>query len=143
MNIRALGLMKDADSNPRAAWDSCVGVLRRCELPTPRRVATLATGEISAAVMIVPSMSRHGAIEELCVPSFEEAMLACVDGYIACLGAAVRPQDTGKARMQAYLAGLPQVPRDLKLAADRGALDMTSSAFDELRSFVHALAVSR
>jgi hypothetical protein len=140
VNIKALGLVKDADSNPNAAWDSCIGILRRHELPTPRTTASLAEGEISVAVMIVPSMSRHGAIEDLCMASFEETRLACVRGYFECLGAGSPLQATAKGEVQAYLAGLPTAPRDLKVAADRGTLNMTSDAFDELRAFVRALS---
>jgi hypothetical protein len=140
MNVRSLGLIKDADSNPGAAWDSCIGVLGNCNLPIPRAAAILAEGVPSVAIMIVPSISRPGAIEDLCMSSFDEARLACVDGYFACLGDPQYARTGSKGHVQAYLAGLPTAPRDLKVAADRGTLNMASSAFDELRAFVRTLA---
>ena len=90
--------------------------------------------------MIAPSMSSPGAIEDLCMASFDQARIACVQSYFACLGAAGHSQAQVKGYVQAYLAGLPTAPRDLKIAADRNTLDMASGAFDELRVFVHALA---
>ena len=86
VTVKALGLIKDADANPNAAFDSCVGVLRRYSLPEPRGAGELAHGAISVAVMIAPSVSRQGAIEDLCMDSFDEAHLACVRSYFACLG---------------------------------------------------------
>ena len=49
ISVKTLGLIKDADDNPKAAWDSCIGILQRCMLPTPRATAVLASG---------PSLSR-------------------------------------------------------------------------------------
>jgi hypothetical protein len=133
-NVTTLGLMRDADQNPNGEWDSCADILKSCGLPTPGM-----DGTPSTEIMIVPSRERHGAIEELCLDSLDEVKLACVDSYFACLGTEAKP----KGRLQAYLAGLPGVPRDLTIAvSQRRHLDMGASAFNELRAFVRALAPS-
>jgi hypothetical protein len=139
-NVKALGLIKDADASPDASWDSCIGVLQRCSLPVPTVAVSIATGEPSTAVMIVPSRSRQGAIEELCIDSFDEPRLVCVADYFNCLSGRGFESLQEKGRIQAYLAGLESAPRDLKVASDRGELDMANQAFDELRSFVKILA---
>jgi hypothetical protein len=76
-------------------------------------------------------------------PTFDEARLACVRNYFACLGNPKYAQTGSKGYMQAYLAGLPTAPRDLTVAASRRTLDqyLATSAFDELRAFLRALAV--
>jgi hypothetical protein len=140
VNVQSFGLVKDADTSPDAAWDSCTGVLQRCSLPVPTAAMNIATGQPSTAIMIVPSRSRQGAIEELCIDSFDESRSACVVGYFECLSNSGFTQTQAKGYVQAYLAGLETAPRDLKVASDRGKLDMADQAFDELRSFVRILA---
>ncbi len=118
MNVRTLGLIKDADDNPAAAWQSCAATVRNCGLHVPDRPAALAAGDIGVAIMIAPSMSGTGAIEDLCMTSFDEARMACVRGYFTCLGAGDYTRVQAKGHVQAYLAGLPGAPRNLAIAAN-------------------------
>ncbi|HUC58932.1 MAG TPA: DUF3226 domain-containing protein [Streptosporangiaceae bacterium] len=141
-NVKAMGLVRDSDNDPNAAWDSCVSALKACSFPVPAKSALSASGQRSAAILIVPARDEQGAIEELCAKSFDPDRLACVDSYYACLGAAGVSPNSSKGRSQAYLAGLRSAPRDLAVAASRGLLDMTHESFDELRAFVHSLATS-
>lgn len=139
-NVRSLGLVKDADTNPRATWDSCVGVLGALNLPVPTAVVTLARGNCSTVILVVPDNQSNGAIEELCFRAFDTSRLECVERYMACIRAAEDFRASGKNRIQAYLAGLRTAPRDIAVAANRNLLDMSDTAFDELRKFVRLLA---
>jgi hypothetical protein len=139
-NVKTLGLMKDADEDPDAAWASCRDTLTASSLPVPTAAIQLAEGIPSTAVMIVPSRAGRGALEELCIKSFEAGRLECVDRYFDCLSPGHSAATRLKARVQAYLAGLESVPRDITIAAHNHELDMGNSAFDELRQFVHRLS---
>jgi|HubBroStandDraft_5_1064220.scaffolds.fasta_scaffold180672_2 hypothetical protein len=142
-NVTSLGLLRDADDDPGAAWDSCIGALKFCSLPTPREALELAAGTPNTAIMVVPSRTRRGAVEELCMDSFPEPRLACVDQYFGCLGENGVAPTHAKGRIQVYLAGLRDNPRDLVVACKKGLLDMGHPAFDELRGFIRALAVAQ
>lgn len=139
-NVKTLGLMKDADEDPNAAWASCRDTLARSSLPVPVAVRRLAEGSPSTAIAIVPSRTGRGALEELCIESFDAGRIDCVNRYFDC----VRPGNSSpvrvKARVQAYLAGLESAPRDITIAARNHELNMNHSAFDELREFVHLLS---
>lgn len=138
-NVKSVGLVMDADNNPDGAWDSCTAALVNSGLPAPTEPLTLAGATISAAIMIVPSRSERGALEELCLRSFDPQRIACVDGYFACLAEFSTNRGRGKGYAQAYLAGLQSAPRDLAVACHRNMIDMGHPAFDEIRTFVHAL----
>jgi hypothetical protein len=140
LNVRTLGLMRDADENADAAWDSCKGTLIQNSLPVPDAAIQLAEGNPSTAVMIVPSRAGHGALEELCIDSFDSERLACVDRYFDCVSSGSSSATKVKARVQVYLAGMGSAPRDITIAAQNRELDMGNSAFDELRQFVHQLS---
>jgi hypothetical protein len=142
LNVVALALIRDADTNPNAAWDSCRGALSEVGLAQPARVAELTSSSPAVGVVIVPSMAEQGAIEELCIKSFAEGRMACVDAYFHCLdGASAGSIGSGKARSQVYLAGNNPLFRDLRLAAQKRQIDVAHGAFDELRGFLRAMSV--
>jgi len=135
--VMALGLVRDADSNGQAAWDSCRSTLTAARLPVPRAPGLIQSGKPSVAVAIVPNPSLTGAIEDVCLPSFEQTNMACVENYFNCLDHSA--DRTGKAAVQAYLAGLQPSYKDLTAAARDGALNLAHHAFDDLRMFLHEL----
>ena len=132
--------MKDADEDPDAVWASCRDTLIRSSLPVPTAAVQLAEGHPSTAVMVIPSRDGRGALEELCIESFDAGRLECVNRYFDCLSPGNSSSARVKARVQAYLAGLQSAPRDITVAVINRELDMSNSAFDELRHFVHLLS---
>jgi len=139
-NVKSVGLLKDADNNPDGAWESCRAALINSGLPAPFEPSVLAGAEICTAIMIAPSRSELGAIEELCLRSFDAGRITCVDGYFACLAGHSPNLNQAKGYVQAYLAGLRSAPRDLAVACNRNLINMGHTAFDEVRTFVRALA---
>jgi hypothetical protein len=135
--VVGLGLVRDADTNGQAEWDSCRSALTAARLPLPSTPVQLQPGRPSVAVVIVPALERIGAIEELCLPSFEPARLTCVDNYFRCLPTS--PSTSSKAIVQTYLAGLQPARTNLADAARHGALDLAHPTFDSLREFLHEI----
>ena len=139
-DILSLGLVRDADSNPEAAWQSCRDALAAARLPVPDAPDRLKNGAPAVAVTIVPSSAEVGAIEELCWMTFNSDLRTCVDSYFQCAGTATTAQK--KEQVQVYLAGLNPPHPDLSVAAREHALDFSNSAFDTLRNFVRMLAAA-
>jgi hypothetical protein len=108
--------------------------------PVPKNPAVTASGKPSTAVLIVPSLNEGGAIEELCLKSFDEDRIQCVESYFDCL-ASKHPTTnrTAKGIIQAYLSGLEEPLRDLTLAAAKRKMDLSHSCFDEARQFLRNL----
>jgi len=136
--VVSLGLVRDADSNGRAAWDSCRSALVAARLPLPSAPGQLQPGRPSVAIAIIPGIDSVGAIEELCLPSFQQDRLACVDSYFRCLTDASGV--SSKAIVQTYLAGLRPACRDLTIAARHHAIDLAHPAFDPLKTFLYEMS---
>jgi hypothetical protein len=140
-NVMAFGVVRDADENPAAALNSCKTAFMRAGLPTPGRPLEVATGRPSTAILIAPSANTAGAIEELCLASFDQQRADCVDSYFECItqkGFPVSP--TSKGKVQVYLGGLQPPARDIVVATERGQIDLANSCFDDIRLFLTNLS---
>jgi hypothetical protein len=135
--VHGLGLVRDADSDGASQFQSCRTSLEVAKLPVPTATSVLEAGRPAVAIFIVPETTRVGAIEEVCLPSFDAARMGCVDGYFSCLPGAVATKP--KASVQTYLAGLQPSCRDLKVAVREGLIDFSHATFDGLREFLHEL----
>lgn len=135
--VVGLGLVRDADDNGQRAFDSCREALRAAGLAVPTDPESLAPGRPAVAIAIVPDMNTQGAIEDVCLPSFDPMNMSCVDSYFDCLS--VGADRAAKATVQAYLAGLQPRCKDLNVAAREGSLNLDHSAFDSLREFLMEL----
>jgi hypothetical protein len=121
-NVLALGLVRDADQNPTGTWESCKSAIANSKMTPPSRPGELSAGDV-------------------CLSSFSQDRMACVNSYFACLdtqraGGRARPK---KAYVQTYLAGLIPPVRDIRIATERDILDFSHSTFDELKGFLRHL----
>jgi hypothetical protein len=143
-DVIGLGLVRDADSSASRTWQSCKATLENLGLPVPDRRGELRAGNPAICVTIVPSNEGSGAIEELCVASFSQDRMNCVDSFFNCADGsrAGRVSHDSKARVQAYLSCLVPPIRDLRIAARANILPWSNAAFDELRRFLHNLEMA-
>jgi hypothetical protein len=139
-NVRALGLMRDADNDAAACWQSCKAALEAADLVAPAQAGEVAPGDPATCVAIVPSAAGLGAIEEVCLASFPADRMTCVGSYFGCLDGDEEPaQRPSKALVQVYLASLDPLARSLTIAARKRQLNVAHEAFDSLRSFLFGL----
>jgi hypothetical protein len=139
-NVRALGLVRDADNDATACWQSCKASLDAAGLVSPAQPGDMGSGDPATCVAIVPSASGVGAIEEVCLASFPVNQMACVSSYFECIGSDKGPANrASKALVQVYLASLDPMARSLAIAARERLLDVAHDAFDELRGFLRSL----
>lgn len=143
MNARAIGLLRDADRDAAAAFQSCTTALGAAGLRQPANSGEVVqSGGISVGVFIVPGEGDPGAIEDLVLRDAVTERLDCVDAYMTCLREKrlAGPRNSAKGRMQAYLAGLPPSPRTLAVASQQDQFDWNANAFTSLAAWVASLA---
>lgn len=140
--VVSLGVVRDADTNPAAAFQSVRGSLRASGLPTPKKPLVLAQGMPRVAVMIIPSHKRKGALEDLCLESVsKDQALICVDQYFACLdqqkiGQAKNPS---KAKVRVFLASRKDPTLPLGISAQKGYWPLDNKAFANIKVFLQSL----
>lgn len=138
----SLGLVRDANNDARAAFQSACDALGAAGLPVPKRQGKAVEGEKRVAVVIVPGKNKRGRLEDLCLASAEEEpAMECVDSYFECLqkqGVSV-PRIESKARVQVYLASKRETDKRLGIGAERGYWDWESPVFKGVKDFLREL----
>ena len=141
--LRSIGVIRDADDNPKGSFDSVYGSLRSAGYEPPAAHAEFSDATPSIGVFIVPDGSQPGAIETLCRRSVEgKAATECVDEYMECLKTrkGLRLKNEDKTFTHAYLAATKDPVARVGEGAQQGVWDFQSPAFDDLSQFVRDLA---
>lgn len=143
VTLRAVGVIRDADTNARAAWDSVHGALTRAGLQAPRTHGDFSDGHPGVGIFIVPDGRAQGALETLCVRSLAETPGSdCVERYLACLRAdgALESRNRDKSFAHAWLAGRRDPIARVGEAAQQGEWNFDHPAFAPLVHFIERLA---
>ena len=84
--IVSLGIIRDANANPKAAFQSVRDALKAASLPIPRQLMRSAPGHPKVAVMLLPPTGRSGDLEDLCLEAVkDEPIMNCVNQYLKCV----------------------------------------------------------
>lgn len=140
--LRAIGVVRDADDNAGAAFQSVCDHLRNVGYQPPRVHGEFSGGVPSIGVFIVPNGVEPGAIETLCRRSTEgDNVSRCVEEYITCLAEheAIRSTNVDKTFAHAYLAAMGDPVARVGEGARQGVWDFGSPAFSELSEFLRSL----
>lgn len=122
--VQGVGIVRDADSSPESAQQSCEDSLRGLEK--------------KSAYFVLPG-DGPGMLEELCLRAvLGRPEIDCVDRFMECLGAnGTRLSNLSKFRMKAFLMVHDEdTARRIGWAAVRGLLDPAHPAFAPLRQFL-------
>ena len=142
--LHAIGILRDADHDAAAAFQSVEGAVRRAGLKPPARHGQFSDAKPSIGIFVVPDGASPGAIESLCRRSVERTRAArCAEEYLACLaedGSRRSAAWTGKAFAHAYLASRPNPVARVGEGAQAGAWEFSHPEFAALRTFVAELA---
>ncbi len=104
-----LGVVRDADDDPSAAFQSVHDALRAVDLPAPERPLVSAGESPRVTVMILPAENASGMLEDLCLKAVEsDSAMTCVEQYFQCLQqqGPPLPSNISKARVQVFLNSL-------------------------------------
>jgi hypothetical protein len=140
--VTSLGIARNAENDPRTAFQSVCGALRDASLPEPQQPGTFVGSKPQVAIFILPSSDKPGMLDTLCLDSVSgDSAMPCVENYINCLGKVFgRPlANPTKARLYSFLASRTKPNLRLGEAAAAGEWALDSPAFVQLKEFVHAL----
>ena len=140
-DVACLGVVRDADDNPQAAFDSASGALRDAGLAVPAQPETFEAGRPRTGILIFPRAGLPGMLEDLCWESVQADPAAqCVTAYMTCVqGAVGLPRIVAKARVQAFLASREESDLRLGLAARKGYWPWDNPAWDHVKNFLHSM----
>ena len=84
--VISLGVVRDANDNPGAAFQSVHDALQAVNLPVPERYLVPAGDSPQVTVMILPEEGVPGMLEDLCLKSVaQDSATLCVAQYFQCL----------------------------------------------------------
>ncbi|MEM4214544.1 MAG: DUF3226 domain-containing protein [Candidatus Methanomethylicaceae archaeon] len=139
-----LGIIRDANSDPKAAFQSVCSALKAAELPIPEKPWTLAGDRLKVGVIILPNASSSGALEDLCLDAVQgDPAMACVEEYFRCLEQKKLslPRHISKAKVQVFLASRDRAGLRLGEAAKAGYLPWDAEAFKQIKYFLEHIGL--
>ena len=140
--VVSLGVVRDANDNPSAAFQSVHDALQAVNLPAPGR-SLMPTGDVpQVTVMILPEEGMRGMLEDLCLKSVaKDSAMVCVTQYFECLqqrGLSL-PENLSKATVQVFLASRRRAGLRLGEAAQAGYWLWDDDAFRQVRDFLQQI----
>jgi len=139
--LASLGVVRDADEDPHAAFQSVRDALMGAGLPVPHKPLEIVPEKPAVAVIILPDSSSKGSLEDLCLRAFaDDAAMGCVENFFQCLNERTHclPNYISKAKIQVFLASRPR-PLRLGEAAEAGYLPLDAKAFQPLKDIIAKL----
>jgi hypothetical protein len=137
--VKAIGIIRDSNSDPKASFQSVRTALANAGLPVPEKEIISAGEKPRVSILMIPGIDESGSLEALCLRAVaDRPAISCVESYIDCLernNLKLQP-NIYKAKLQAYLASLDEYTRDLGLAAKKSVWPFTSPAFNRIRDFL-------
>ena len=141
-NVTSLGIVRDANDDPSAAFQSVCEALKDAELPVPHQPLIPAGSCPKVVIMIVPGPDRPGTLEDVCLEAVrEDDAILCVEKYFQCLcnvGLNL-PRHLSKAKVQVFLASRPETVTRLGIAAKKGYWPFDNNAFAEIKNFLQRI----
>jgi hypothetical protein len=140
--VTSLGIVRDAETNAKAAFQSICGALDGAGLPVPARPLVPVGHSPRVGILILPDATTPGMLETVLLRAVaDDPAMECVDQYFRCVEQQTgsRPGNMPKAQLQAFLASRPRPGLLTGYAARAGYLCLDSSAYGHVRQFLQAL----
>ena len=139
--VRAFGIVQDADNDSTAAFERVKGVLTTNKFVAPKTPGTFVdSGERRVGILILPGPNRNGYLEDLFLDSLKgTAGSACVDSFADCSQAAGFTPFDSKRRAYAFLAALAAPEPRLGRAFESGKVNGNHPSYDLVKDFLNLL----
>jgi len=137
-----LGVVRDANADPGAAFQSVHDALQAVNLPAPEYPLVPVGERPRVAVMILPEESAPGMLEDLCLKAVvQDPAMLCVEQYFECLQQEELPlpDNISKAKVQVFLASRRKAGLRLGEAAQAGYWPWDGKAFEQVRDFLQKI----
>jgi hypothetical protein len=149
--VRSIGIVRDADNDPKGAFNSVCSVLVAKGLPVPSKPCESMINDVhNVTILIVPGDNTPGMIETICLESVkDDPAMQCVDQYLDCLithNRKLAKNVIPKARLRAFLASrelleLEHFENLQKYIQNQELKNPTLAALDVIK--IHAFLSSR
>ena len=142
-NLRAIGIVRDADQDAAGAWRSVRDAVASSNLQPPDRHAAFSDASPNVGIFIMPDGVSKGTLETLCRHSVaDEPAAGCVERYLTCLDEhdAMSSRNRDKSFAHAYLASRRDPVARVGEAGRQGVWNFDHPAFEALDSFLRSLA---
>lgn len=138
-SVTTLGIWRDADGTAADALQSVKLALQTADLTVPNASGSFTDGYPRVGFFILPDGVATGSLENVCLASVrKDGILACVDGFVACLqaaGAELHP-NLGKTRVHAFLSSRNEPGLKIGEAAKAKHWDFEHHAWQPLIEFL-------
>ncbi len=140
-DVEVLVVVRDADNDPDAAFDSVRDVLLYQRLEPPDRMNRFSNGNPRIGIFIMPGNSDTGMLEDLCLKTVgEHPAMGCVNTFIDCVSGLDNPPNImAKAKAQVFLAAMPKIVNSIGVGAQKGYWNLDSDELIDLKSFIDNL----
>ena len=144
--ITSLGVLRDADQDPAAAFQSTQDALEANRIEPPRRPGAPEDREahgrtLRVGILVLPPAGAGMLETVLCQTFADQPVGACVDDFLSCLvRSGIELRNEAKTRVHAYLSTRERPGSNTGLAAVQGAWDLHHPALDSIADFVRAVA---
>lgn len=141
-SVTSIGIVRDAEGDAGAAWQSVRSALQRARMPIPANVEQRSAETPYVSVLILPGGYEPGMLETVLNRTFSnDPVNTCIDDFFACVerlpGKKIHIPDKARARAYMWTREKPHV--SVGVAAQAGYWDFEHEAFAPLRSFLTAL----
>ncbi len=141
--VQVLAILRDADDDASAAFQSVCTALGQANLPVPPAVLQPTGTKPIVRVMIVPHGKTSGMLEDICLDAVStDPAISCVDSYFSCLNSIpgfTLPNNMPKAKVHAFLSSRIEPDKRLGEAAEAGYWPFNNAACDSLKTFLLSL----
>jgi hypothetical protein len=140
--VESLGIVRDAETDPKSAFQSVGSALLAAGLSVPSRPIEITDSQPRTSVFIMPDSESNGMLETILLRSVEDdPAMYCVGEYLKCIENQLQvvPRQMEKARLQVFLASRERVPRMLGIAASQNVWPWDSPVFENIKDFLNNL----
>ncbi|MBA7562750.1 MAG: hypothetical protein GH159_00700 [Dehalococcoidia bacterium] len=141
--VQVLAIIRDADNDASAAFQSVCTALIQANLPVPAAALQPAGTKPIVRVMICPHGKASGMLEDICLDTVStDPAISCVDSYFSCLSSIsgfTLPNNMSKAKVHAFLSSRIEPDKRLGEAAEAGYWPFNNTACDSLKNFLLSL----
>ena len=138
VNVEIFAVIRDANGDAKAAFNSIKDMLKKQNLNPPDRVNKFSESVLKIGVFIMPGRSEEGMLEDLCLSTVKDnPIMQCVDDYINCINKLGEyPKNLAKTKTQSFLAAMPKIAKSVGLGAQMGYWNFDSEVLVELKLFI-------
>ena len=142
-NVTRLGIIRDAEDDAAAAFQSVQSVVKNAGLCPPDDVQTFSAGTPTVGVLILPGDKQSGMLETLLCQTFaDQPENSCIDEFFRCLESQTNQslKRPDKSRAHAFLSTTDYPQLSVGVAAQKGYWNLDHDAFIHVRDFLTKLA---